>query len=233
MQHRKNRFYAGFLTTESATEGMRLAGAQAAQLAHDAKVLLDAGSYPTAAALATLSIEESSKSIALRSVLAADCTADLKKAWAGYRSHGTKSILWRLLSAGLIKMTDENPPRVLIDFSGAVQRYTDLDSEMLNGIKQAGLYTDCVGEEPHWVEPRSTIAKEFAESLVAAAQAIASVFAKPPTSAETELWAKHMAPIATCRGNEAEIAKAVDQWVKGLIEGGFLPAAMPPDLVIK
>jgi len=230
MQHQRHKLYAGDLTPENAAEGMRISCEQAARLAHDAKLLLDSGSYPTAAALATLSIEEASKSIALRGVLAADGPADLRRAWAGYRSHRSKSILWRLLSAGLIKMTVEGS--ICIDFSGAVQRHTDINSEMLNDIKQAGLYTDCVGEKPIWAEPRSTITIKTAENLVKAAQAIAAAFGRAPTAAENQLWAKHLAPIGKPGCSEAEMAQGVERYISGLIEGGFLPATMRQGLVV-
>jgi AbiV family abortive infection protein len=211
---------------------MRRAGAQAGQLAQDARLLLDSGSYPTAAALAALSIEESSKSVVLRSVLAAKCTTELKRAWADYRRHGAESILWRFLSADLIKVQD-GTQNVLIDLSGAMQRHNDLDSEMLNEIKQAGLYTDCVGDEPHWIEPKTTITRELAENLVNVALSVPKVFGTAPTTKETEIWEKHLASLSKPGLSEAEIAQRVEQWVKEMIECGFLPATMPPGFVIK
>jgi AbiV family abortive infection protein len=212
---------------------MALAGAQANQLARDAKCLLDTGSYPTAAALAALSIEESSKSILLRGVLAAESAPALKKAWAAYRNHGDKSVLWRFLAAGLIQTVAGDASGMLIDFSGSVQRYNDFDSGVLNNIKQAGLYTDCVGEEPQWVEPKSMIDKETAERLVVAAQSIAQLFCRPPTTIETALWVKHMAHLIKPDHSETDIGNEMAQWIKGLIDGGFFPVTMPPGLVVK
>jgi AbiV family abortive infection protein len=63
MSDRKGRpqEYRGQLSASQVAEGMNAATRNARRLADDAKIMVDAERYPTAAALAALSIEERGK----------------------------------------------------------------------------------------------------------------------------------------------------------------------------
>jgi AbiV family abortive infection protein len=64
MQREKG--YSGPLDALKVAEGINAANRNAQRLATDARILLDVKRYPTAAALAALSIEEGGKSSILR-----------------------------------------------------------------------------------------------------------------------------------------------------------------------
>ena len=65
--------YKGKLDPEQIAQGMNAARRNAQRLADDAKLLLSAKRYPTAASLAILSIEESGKVSILRGIAFIPC----------------------------------------------------------------------------------------------------------------------------------------------------------------
>ena len=71
MTKNKSANYSGELSAAKITHGMNAARRNARRLADDAKLLLDAGRYPTAASIAALSIEESGKISVLRRLASA------------------------------------------------------------------------------------------------------------------------------------------------------------------
>src|SRR5258708_40218343 len=88
--------YRGPLTPGQVAEGMNAAIRNARRLATDAKLLLDSGRLPTAAAIATLSIEESGKASILREIAVVTSPERLKEAWKRYRDHRSKNGAWIL-----------------------------------------------------------------------------------------------------------------------------------------
>ena len=88
--------YRGDLSPAQIAHGINAARRNARRLADDAKLLLDSGRYPTAAAIAALSVEESGKSSVLRG-LALSPNVDVRRnAWRDYRSHRSKNAAWIL-----------------------------------------------------------------------------------------------------------------------------------------
>jgi AbiV family abortive infection protein len=83
--------YQGPLSASQAAEGINIAAANAKRLAEDAKLLLDAGRYPTATSLAMLAIEESGKTSILRHMLLAASENELRECWRRYRKHTEKN----------------------------------------------------------------------------------------------------------------------------------------------
>ena len=88
--------YNGELSAAQVADGMNAACRNARRLADDAKLLLDAGRYPTAASIAVLSIEESGKKSVLRGLAFAPNKEARRSAWKGYRSHRSKNVAWIL-----------------------------------------------------------------------------------------------------------------------------------------
>ena len=177
--------YRGELSPTQIADGMNAACRNARRLADDAKLLLDAGSYPTAAAIAALSIEESGKVSVLRGLALAPNESARRRAWKDYQSHRSKNAAWILpdLVAGGARDLDSLRPA------------TDSSAEhtaMLDQLKQLGLYTDCLGEA-HWSEPANVIDESLARSLVGIADLLAAE--ETVTEREMELWVEHMRPV--------------------------------------
>ena len=88
--------YRGPLSPAQAAEGMNAAIRNAQRLADDAGLLLNAARLPSAAAMATLSIEESGKQSILRELATVTSPDELKAAWRRYRDHRSKNGSWIL-----------------------------------------------------------------------------------------------------------------------------------------
>jgi AbiV family abortive infection protein len=181
--------YRGPLTAEQVAAGMSAAVRNARRLASDARILIDAKRYASAAALAALSIEESGKSSILRELAVADKPEVIKKGWQTYRDHRSKNGFWilpDLVRAGARKFDDL---REVVERSGE-------HTALLNSLKQIGLYTDCYGSA-HWSEPDKVFeGKEvdLAVYLVEVAELL-SRSQKEITPREIELWVEHMKPV--------------------------------------
>jgi AbiV family abortive infection protein len=91
---KKLQQYKGFLAPSQITDGMNAAIRNACRLAGDAELLLNEKRYPTAASIATLSIEESGKLMVLRHLAGVKNPTELKKRWREFRSHTKKNIMW-------------------------------------------------------------------------------------------------------------------------------------------
>jgi AbiV family abortive infection protein len=85
--------YRGQLSTARVAQGMNAARRNASRLADDARLLLEAGRFPTAAAVAVLSIEESGKPMILRRLLTCADDVERREVWKAYRKHTEKNIL--------------------------------------------------------------------------------------------------------------------------------------------
>jgi AbiV family abortive infection protein len=180
--------YRGPLTPGEIAAGMNAATRNARRLAADARLLLDAGRLPTAAALATLSIEETGKVSILREIAVVTSPGALKKAWKRYRDHRSKNGAWIL--PDLIRQR----ARRLGDLGVVVNRDGEHTS-ILNSLKQIGLYTDCYGRA-HWSEP-SLIFEGNEAKLAHFLVDVAGLLAhdKDASTREIELWVEHMRPV--------------------------------------
>ena len=141
--------YVGTLSASEISEGMNVAIRNARRLASDAKILLEASRHPTAASVATLSIEEAGKVSILRSLVTARDNKEIKSIWREYRSHRAKNTMWILPDLAA------KGAHQLMHLGEAV----DKDGEhtaVLDAVKQIGFYTDCYGDR-HWSMPSEVV----------------------------------------------------------------------------
>ena len=203
--------YNGELSAAQVADGMNAACRNARRLADDAKLLLDAGRYPTAASIAALSIEESGKKSVLRGLAFAPNKEAQRSAWKGYRSHRSKNVAWILPDLIAKGAFDLDSLRPAIDPSAG-------HTALLEQVKQLSLYTDCLGDA-HWSEPEKFVHENMSRDLVE----IADIFARRSvvTAKEIELWVKHMRPAA--HGTSLERMKtAFLDWAAAMRENNLL-----------
>jgi AbiV family abortive infection protein len=164
---------------------MNAAIANARRLVDDAERLLQAGSFPTAASLAALSIEEAGKVSLLRGLALASTDAEAADEWRSYRSHTKKNAAW------LLPSLVASGARTLEDLRSLFDGASD-HPYLLDQMKQLGFYTDCLGEA-HWSKPEEVVDESLARMLVRFARHLARerVF----TPEEIELWVQYMGPV--------------------------------------
>ena len=184
----KSPKYNGELSAAQIATGMNAAFRNARRLADDAKLLLDAGRYPTAASIAVLSIEESGKNRVLRELACAPNKEAQRSAWKGYRLHRNKNVAWILPNLVAKGARDLDSLRPATDASAG-------HTALLDQIKQLGLYTDCYTDclgDAHWSEPEKFVDSNMSRPLVE----LADMFARSEvvTVKEIELLVKHMRP---------------------------------------
>lgn len=215
MKHGRPEDYRGPLTPASAAEGMNAARRNARRLADDAKLLLDAARYPTAASLAALSIEESGKVLVLRSLVLERAPEKQREEWRRYRDHRSKNGMWIL--PGLA----ERGAQRLCELAQVVDRESE-HTALLNGIKQVGLYTDCYGEG-HWSEPGKVIDAGLATFSVRNAELLIGK-GTPVTVREMELWVEFLRPSL----RTPNMAAALLRWADAMRREG-LSATTPEE----
>ncbi|MET4163812.1 AbiV family abortive infection protein [Marinobacterium sp. MBR-111] len=204
--------YKGKLSFSQIAEGMTAASENAARLAQDAKLLLEAGRLPTACSLAALSIEESGKVSILRAMSLARDDKELKEEWKRYRSHTNKNVQWifpQLVAEGARRLDDLRP-------------IFDKDAKhpsLLDQVKQLGFYTDCLGNKGHWSIPDEVIDGELAGQLVSTAELLSS--ASPTSEREIELWVEHVGPV--WKTDLSWMKPAVANWYEAMQREGLRP----------
>ncbi|HXS73708.1 MAG TPA: AbiV family abortive infection protein, partial [Rhodanobacteraceae bacterium] len=179
---KKLNAYRGKLTAAQIAEGMNAALENARRLAADAERLLNIGSFPSAASLAALAIEEAGKISILRALSLARSQTELNDAWKDYRSHTMKNRAWimpQLVAAGARKLEDL---RVLFDESSN-------HPYVLDQLKQLGFYTDCLGKAL-WSKPSDVIDEHLASSLVHVSKLLSQ--GSKHSQREIELWMEHV-----------------------------------------
>jgi len=201
--------YSGRLTAQQIAEGINAARRNARRLAEDAQLLFDRERYPTAAALAILSIEETGKDSILREIAWSTGDKELRTSWKDFRSHTRKNTMWLLP-----KLVSEGA-RQLDDFRSLFEEEAE-HTFLLDIIKQISFYTDCLGKA-HWSEPSDVIDKNLAKLLIDTAK----IFLKDKeiTTKEVELWTKHMSPVRDKPPIEQK--KALLNWYAELQEFGL------------
>lgn len=203
--------YKGELTPQQIADGMNAAAENARRLADDAKLLLDAKRFPTAASIAALSIEEVGKVSILRALALARTQDEIKDEWRCYRSHTSKNVSWllpQLAANGARKLDDFRP---LFDTS-AEHPY------LLDQVKQLGFYTDCLGER-HWAIPISVVDEELSRSLVETADLLAKD--NRYTKREIELWVEHIGPV--WKKDHQWMKQALINWYAEMQSEGLSP----------
>ncbi len=204
--------YKGRLTANQIAEGMNAANANASRLAEDARHLMEAGRYPTAAALAILAIEEAGKSSILRGLALARDDQDVSQCWKDYRSHRSKNAAWilpQLVADGARSLDDLRP---LVDESSD-------HPHVLDNLKQIGLYTDCLGNA-HWSIPTEIIDEKLAAMLIQTAE----LFARSRSEVrpeEIEAWIKHIGPV--WKTTMPAMRAALIAWSREMKERGIVP----------
>lgn len=203
--------YYGHLEAEEIADGMNAANRNARRLWTDAEILIEAERYPSAAALAVLSIEESGKISILRQSAVAQDDKEVNECWQAYRWHTEKNVSWLLPD-----LVAEGASR-LDDFAPLFDEDSD-HPELLDRVKQLALYSDCV-EDGHWSEPDEVIGEELASSLVQ----IAGVFIRDEEidEREVELWIEHLSPV--WKTTDGLMKLGLEQWYEEMQEEGLAP----------
>jgi AbiV family abortive infection protein len=202
--------YCDFLTCEQVAAGMRAAAQNATRLADDADLLLKAGRFPSASALAILSLEESGKSTILRSMSTASTRAEIVALWKSYRRHLDKHVL------SVLPRRVQRGAKRLSELRDCVTEATLDEKTTFDAVKQLGFYTDCIGKG-NWSIPGEMIDEELASSMVKMAKTL-SRRSHIVTVRELKLWVMHMQSGNT-RGNLLSWAKAMEQ--EGLYPSGY------------
>ncbi|MDE2924936.1 MAG: AbiV family abortive infection protein [Acidobacteriota bacterium] len=201
--------YRGKLSAVQIADGMNAARRNARRLADDAKLLLDAGRYPTAASIAALSIEESGKLSVLRGLAMSPNKEVRSRSWKDYRTHRHKNAAWILPDLVAKGARDLDSLRPATDVTAP-------HTALLDQVKQIGFYTDCLGAA-HWSEPEQVIDENVSRPLVK----IADLLAKGGkiTAKEIELWIEHLRPVY---GAPLEVMKmALLDWYAEMLESNL------------
>jgi AbiV family abortive infection protein len=177
--------YRGRLTNSQIAEGMTAAMANARRLASDAILLFEAKRWPTAAALAILSIEEAGKPPLLRSMALARTDKEIADLWKDFRSHRVKNAHGALLDYAA------RGARKMFDFAEMYSKDAEHPA-ILDGAKQIGFYVDSYGDKAHWSSPEEVVGEELARSLIKAAAVLSKT--ANTTEREIELWIEHVGP---------------------------------------
>ena len=203
--------YKGELTPQQIADGMNAAVRNAKRLADDASLLLRENRYPTAASLATLSIEESGKVSILRALSTARSSDEIKDEWRNYRSHTSKNQSW------ILPQLVENGAQKLEDFRSLFDAESD-HPFLLDQVKQLGFYTDCLGNR-HWSAPEDIVDEALARKLVMTANILARDSCY--TGREIELWIEHVGP--AWKKDMAWMKQALVNWYAAMQAEGLSP----------
>lgn len=208
MKKRLNQ-YKGKLSSSEITDGMNAALQNAARLAGDANILLKGKRYPSATALAILSIEESGKVSILREIAVVNNDKLIVDCWRSYRSHTKKNIAW------LVPQLMIHGARKLDDFQSLFDNNAD-HPYALDRLKQLSFYTDCLGDK-NWSNPSDVVDEELARSIVS----IANIFSKNKEiePLEIELWVKHLGPVWMV--SDKAMKKGLENWYDGMQKAGL------------
>jgi AbiV family abortive infection protein len=166
-------------------------------------------SFPTAAALAILSIEESGKTAVLRGIASVTSELDIKQAWQEYRKHTAKNVMWQMFDfvARGARRLDEFRP---------IFAATNDAPYVLEMVKQIALYTDCLGQR-HWSEPVNAVEPHLARVLVEIADLLAQE--RPVRVAEIEAWRRHIQPVWDT--SMAAMSAAIIRWHDEMVQLGL------------
>lgn len=184
MEDGRLKQYRGKLSPREIAEGMNAAAKNARRLAADAKILLDAQRFPSAASLAILAIEEAGKLGLLRGVATAPTDEHLLAAWKDYRSHRAKNVAWIIMDLA------QHGATCLDDLKDIFDPDSDHPA-VLDTVKQLGFYTDCYANR-HWSKPDVVVESDLARVLVVIAEVLCPKH--ETTEREIELWIEHVGP---------------------------------------
>lgn len=209
--------YVGCLTPAEIAEGINAAARNSARLAADARLLLDSGRAPGAAALAVLAVEEMGKIKHLRQLAIAKSEAEIKACWKDLRTHTEKNEQWIL--PGLV----QQGARKLEDLIPVIDRNSN-HRGIIEDIKQLATYTDRYGSGS-WSEPLEAISIEVATQIVVAAESL-SQSAGGSSERDIQVWIHHMGESASLPLPEALLCFA--NWYAQLQAEGLKPPGRNP-----
>ena len=215
---RKFRQYSGFLTTSEIAEGINVSNANARRLANDARLLFEHESYPSAVAMAVLSVEESGKVSILRELALARNQEEAAQCWRDYRCHVKKNLLWPIMDSYL------KGARRAQDFMSLLDPDAD-HPYILDKIKQISFYTDCF-RKGHWAVPNKLIGKGFAQGLLAIAESFAR--SREVTVEEVDLWVQYLSPC--WKTSTSRMQKALFEWDKEIRKRGLIDKTNAPTM---
>jgi AbiV family abortive infection protein len=176
--------YRGRLNPFQISEGIRGAKNNAKRLFDDANVLSEKGRFPTACSLAVLVIEELGKLPILRRMTIAETDDQWRECWRDFSDHLAKSMSW--VVPYLVKNAET--PLDLFDIQAKKK-----DPELLNSLKQLGLYVGCYGRA-HWSIPERVIEKDVASVVMSSATILllGSTESELDTPTALQRWSDHM-----------------------------------------
>ncbi|MEW6158881.1 MAG: AbiV family abortive infection protein, partial [Verrucomicrobiota bacterium] len=201
--------FRGRMSAAQIAAGINAARRNATRLAHDARLLLAQGRFPSACALSVLAIEEAGKASVLREIALARNDEELKDAWRQYRSHTSKNRMWPLVEFFL------KGARKLQDFASLFHG----DAEhplLLDQVKQLSFYTDCLGRG-HWSEPEDVIDGALASMLVTTSELLSK--GDDVSQREIELWIEHLSPV--WRHTNEAMEKGLADWYSAMQAEGL------------
>ena len=157
--------YKGALSSEAASQGIKVVQANAARLARDAKLLLESQRYASAAMVAVMALEEISRVAYPVEILTAGNGRRLADSWYRFRK-GEHLFPWAILA---------HQERLLDD--------SELNA-MLSFVKKLGLKAECI-EPGLWIDPGELVSAEFAASVVGIAQSLCT---GPISQESVDVW---------------------------------------------
>lgn len=199
--------YAGPLGAGDVVDGVEAAQRNAERLLADAKILLDNGRWPSALALAILSIEEKGKVTILKRLSLTTDPTIIAKVWKEYRSHRAKNAGW------ILPELAASGARTMTELASAVDAKGD-HTNLLDSLKQISFYSDCLGAK-NWSEPDEVVTESLARNIVQIAEIIWP--SRPVTLREIELWIQIVSPAY----DKPEMRQAVIQFAKAMNDEGL------------
>jgi AbiV family abortive infection protein len=162
--------FTGALSPADAIAGVRLLQANAMRLVEDAKILLQAERYPSAAMVAVMALDEMSRIFHPLTIAAISGPGRLAEGWKAFRSN-RRDFPW----SAFHREGDRHDMRPMTD--------AEL-GQMLSLIRRLGRETDCVGPG-RWIDPEGLISRDLAAAVVGTAE----LFCRNRTGARSmELW---------------------------------------------
>ena len=201
--------YRGDLDAAQIAYGMNAARRNARRLADDAKSLYDLKRFPTATALAILSIEESGKVTVVRGLATAPTPELRRQRWKDFRSHRSKNVAWIIPELYLKGARTLESLHLASDPSAE-------HTALLDQLKQVSLYIDCLGAA-NWSEPDDAIDEALSGSLVTIADLLAK--GRTITELEIQLWITHMR--ATYGASLERQKISLENWYAAMKENGL------------
>lgn len=174
--------FTGRLSAQHVANGINAAIQNAGRLLADAELLAKSGRFPSACAMAILSIEESGKPSVLRRLAIANDEAAVKALWRDYRSHQAKNAAWIIVALA------RGGARTLRDLAPIYDPESD-HPVILDTIKQLGFYTDSYAAGS-WSMPEHVIDEALCAEILLAASTLLSK--NTVTVREIELWIEHI-----------------------------------------